>query len=525
MPYCTRMRIHDSLDYHGRERPDGEFLCFQGATLTYGEALRRANQVAQALRAAGVQPGERVAVLAKNCPELVLFYYGAFKVGAVPVPLNFRLAPAEWAYIINDAGATLLVARGEYVAAVEAVRGDLARVRTCVAVAAAPPAGWQGWDAWLAPQPTTAPACPVDDAADAYQMYTSGTTGAPKGAVLQHRAVMSNVAQLIPVVAIGPGDRYLIVAPLYHAAAAVTVFMCVTRGVSLYVQEDFVPPEVVRALAEERINAALLVPAMIQACLVMVPDVAQRRYDALRFVLYGASPIAAETLRRAMDVFQCDFAQGYGMTETTAVLTVLTSADHHRALADRPELLLSAGRPAAGTELRIVDEQGEALPPGAVGEIAARGPQLMRGYWNLPEASDRALQGGWMHTGDAGRLDGEGYLFIEDRVKDMIVSGGENIYPREVENILFQHPAVADAAVIGVPDAKWGETVKAIVVLKAGAAVDAAALIEHCRAHLGGFKLPRSVDFVAALPRNPSGKVLKRELREPYWKGQTRRVS
>jgi acyl-CoA synthetase (AMP-forming)/AMP-acid ligase II len=301
--------------------------------------------------------------------------------------------------------------------------------------------------------------------------------------------------------------------------------MCVARGVSLYVQEDFVPPEVVRALAEERINAALLVPAMIQACLVMVPDVAQRRYDALRFVMYGASPIAAETLRRAMDVFQCDFGQGYGMTETTAVLTVLTSADHHRALADRPELLLSAGRPAAGTALRIVDEQGQALPPGAVGEIAARGPQLMRGYWNLPEASAKALQGGWMHTGDAGRLDAEGYLFIEDRVKDMIVSGGENIYPREVENILFQHPAVADAAVIGIPDAKWGETVRAIVVLKAGATVDAAALIEHCRAHLGGYKLPRSVDFVAALPRNPSGKVLKRELREPYWKGQTRRVS
>jgi fatty-acyl-CoA synthase len=317
---------------------------------------------------------------------------------------------------------------------------------------------------------------------------------------------MSNVAQISPVVAVGPGDRYLIVAPLYHAAAAVTVFMCVTRGVSMYVQEDFVPTEVVRALAEERINAALLVPAMIQACLVMVPDVAERRYDALRFILYGASPIAAETLRRAMQVFQCDFGQGYGMTETTAVLTMLTVADHRRALAGRPDLLLSAGRAAAGTDLRIVDEQGEALPAGAVGEIAARGPQLMRGYWNLPEATD-------------------GYLFIEDRVKDMIVSGGENIYPREVENVLFQHAAVADAAVIGIPDAKWGETVKAIVVLKAGAEASAEALIEHCRAHLGGYKLPRSVDFVAALPRNPSGKVLKRELREPYWKGHTRRVS
>jgi acyl-CoA synthetase (AMP-forming)/AMP-acid ligase II len=211
--------------------------------------------------------------------------------------------------------------------------------------------------------------------------------------------------------------------------------------------------------------------------------------------------------------------------QDTAVLTVLSAADHHRALADTLRVLLSAGRPVLGTELRIVDEQDQLLPPGAVGEVVARGPQLMRGYWNLAEASARALAGGWMHTGDAGRLDEQGYLFIEDRVKDMIVSGGENVYPREVENVLFQHPAVADAAVIGVPDPKWGEAVKAIVVLNAGVAATGEELITFCRAQLGGYKLPRSVDFSASLPRNPSGKVLKRELREPYWKGHTRRVS
>jgi acyl-CoA synthetase (AMP-forming)/AMP-acid ligase II len=365
----------------------------------------------------------------------------------------------------------------------------------------------------------------VADEADAYQMYTSGTTGHPKGAVLQHRAVCSNVVQLMPIVRLGRGERYLIVAPLYHAAAAVTQFVVVASGGSLFVQEDFVPGEVVRALSEEKLTVALLVPAMIQACLVMVPDVAARRYDALRLVVYGASPIAAETLRRAMEVFQCGFVQGYGMTETSAVLTALTPADHERALADRPELLLSAGRPLLGTELRIVDEHDRPQPPGSIGEIAGRGPQLMRGYWNLAEASAAALRGGWMHTGDAGRLDEDGYLYIEDRVKDMIVSGGENVYPREVENVLFQHPAVADAAVIGVPDERWGETVKAIVVRKAGASVAAEELIEFCRARLGGYKLPRSVDFTDALPRNPSGKVLKRDLREPYWKGHTRRVS
>jgi acyl-CoA synthetase (AMP-forming)/AMP-acid ligase II len=321
-----------------------------------------------------------------------------------------------------------------------------------------------------------------------------------------------------------PGDRCLIVAPLYHAAAAVTAFFGVSQGASLYIQGDFMPAEVVRALREERIVYATLVPAMIQACLVAVPHVAESHYPVLRLIGYGASPIAEQTLRRAIEVFKCDFVQAYGMTETTAVLTCLPPADHQRALTEKPALLLSAGRPVVGTEMLVVDEHDRPLPNGTIGEIIARGPQLMRGYWSRPEESAVALRGGWMHTGDAGMLDEEGYVYVQDRVKDMLVSGGENIYPRVVEEVLFQHPAIADAAVIGVPDPQWGETVKAIVVLRPGAIATGEEIIDFCRGKLGGFERPRSVDFVEALPRNPTGKVLKRVLREPYWVGHQRHV-
>jgi fatty-acyl-CoA synthase len=295
-------------------------------------------------------------------------------------------------------------------------------------------------------------------------------------------------------------------------------------GGCLYLQADFKPAEVVRALSEEKLGMAILVPAMIQACLTAVPDAAGRAYPDLRLIHYGASPIAEQTLRRAMEVFKCQFSQGYGMTEMTAAITVLAWSDHQRALREAPGLLLSAGRPILGTEVRIADLHGQPLPNGVVGEILARGPQMMKGYWNQPEASAEALRGGWMHTGDAGMMDGDGYVYIQDRVKDMIVSGGESIYPRVVEEVLYRHPAIAEAAVIGVPDERWGETVKAVVVLRPGATATSEEIMEFCRDKIGGFERPRSVDFVEALPRTPTGKVLKRVLREPYWSGQARQV-
>jgi acyl-CoA synthetase (AMP-forming)/AMP-acid ligase II len=524
------MRLHDYLDYRAREHAGEEFAVQGDRRLTYGQALDETNRIANALVASGLNPGDRIAILSKNSIEFALLYYACSKAGVAPVPLNYRLSPSEWEYIVNDAGARTVIAADEYVGAIDGIRSALGNVERFVGINIEGMDGIEGWEdfrAWVAAQPATPPerATAVTEDDDVYQMYTSGTTGHPKGAVITHSALSAQMTQVTMLLTGAPGERTLIVVPMYHAAGAVSTFVTVYWGACLYIQADFNPVEVVRAMDEERVSTCTLVPAMIQALLVYVPDVGKRKYPDLRQITYGASPIAEETLRKAMDVFGCGFAQGYGMTETTAVLSYLFPEDHRCAAREEPGLLLSAGRPVVGTEVRIVDDDDAPVPNGTIGEIIARGPQLMRCYWNLPDESSEALRGGWMHTGDAGIMDDRGYIYIQDRVKDMIVSGGENVYPRVVEDVLFQHPAVADAAVIGVPDEQWGETVKAIVVLKEGASATPEEIIEFSRGKLGGFERPRSVDFIDVLPRNPSGKVLKKDLREPFWAGHTRRVA
>jgi fatty-acyl-CoA synthase len=343
--------------------------------------------------------------------------------------------------------------------------------------------------------------------------------------MISQGAVIAHLQQLSTMVDVVDDPRTLTVMPMYHAGGAVTAINTVSQGGSVYVMSDFLPSEVARVLDEDGITGVTFVPAMIQALLVMVPGLADLEFPRLRAIYYGASPIAVETLRSATGVFGCDFLQIYGMTETTAALTALFPEDHERALAGEEHLLLSAGRPILATEVRIVDDEGNDVPTGEVGQIIGRGPQLMTGYHNRPEATADALVGGWMHTGDAGSLDAEGFLYVSDRVKDMIISGGENIYPREIEDVLFQLPAVADAAVIGVPDDKWGETVKAVIQVKEGESLTEAELRAHCRANLGGFKQPTSFDFIDQIPRNLTGKVLKKDLRAPYWEGRGRGVS
>ncbi|MCH8102152.1 MAG: AMP-binding protein, partial [Chloroflexi bacterium] len=338
--------------------------------------------------------------------------------------------------------AEMLIASAEYVEAVNGIRGELETVKQLVAIGGETRPGWTDFQNWVADQPTSPPEVSISADDDVIQMYTSGTTGRPKGAVLTHSNLTTNLAQSAPAFDFRPNERHMLVAPLYHVAGLWVTISAIQRGSSLYVHQDFDPVEVVRALDEEGIHWAVLVPAMIQACLVAVPDAAQRSFSELRGIIYAASPIAVETLRQAIDTFRCGFIQLYGMTELSPIATVLSADDHRRALNGRPDLLLSGGRAIPGTEIQIVDEDDNPVPIGTMGEIVVRGPQVMKGYWNLPDETAEAIRDGWMHTGDAGIVDEKGYLFVQDRVKDMIVSGGENVYPRMVEDVLFKHPPI-----------------------------------------------------------------------------------
>ncbi|MFP6616662.1 MAG: AMP-binding protein, partial [Candidatus Hydrogenedentota bacterium] len=484
------MLLHNFLDYQARDYPDLDFAIYGDEVMSYEDARLLSNRIGNAVIGLGLEKGDRIAYLSKNAIEYPVLMLGCSRAGVAPVPLNYRLAPLEWKYIIDDSAAKALVVSQEYLNDVITIKDQLETVEHFIVIGDEASEGFESFYPWIHSYPNTPPEREVLPDDDLYQMYTSGTTGNPKGAVLTHCSVTMQIHQFQYRRKRDKGERNLIVAPMYHTAAATTAWGTMAAAGTLVIKEAFDPVDVVRELSEGDIVHVTLVPAMIQACLVAVPDAGERSYDALQTISYGASPIAEETLRKAMEVFDCEFWQGYGMTETTAVLAQLSHDDHLKALDGNAHLLLAAGRPILATEVKIVDDDGKEVPNGTVGEIIGRGPQIMSGYWNMPEATEKALEGGWMHTGDAGRMDDEGYIYIEDRVKDMIISGGENIYPAEIENIILQHPGVGEAAVIGQPSDKWGESPLAIVVKKDDS-ITGQDIIGHCKGKLAPFKMPK----------------------------------
>jgi acyl-CoA synthetase (AMP-forming)/AMP-acid ligase II len=504
----------DFVRVQARVRPDAPALWFEGRETSFAALDARSSQCAQALLAAGVEPGERIAVLSKNTDAFPVLWFGAMKARACTVPINTRLAAPEIAVILRDSDATHLVFGQEYAELVQSIAPGCPGLKALVPFET-------GFDAWIGAFPTLDPLLAEQPGDDIIQLYTSGTTGLPKGVPLTH---INCVAQCRAGTALDyahwqPGKSSLLALPTFHIAGALVWLLSLLQGTRAVMVREINPPELARVIAEQRVAYAFLTPTVIHMIL-SVPESADADYSALEQMFYGASPISEALLQRAMARFPCAFTQVYGMTEASGVVTCLPPRKHV------PGKLLSCGQAIGGVELRVIDANGDDVKQGEVGEIAVRTAMVMRGYWKQPEAT-RAVLGadGWYRTGDAGWQDSDGDLFIHDRVKDMIVSGGENVYPAEVENAIDGHPDVSEVAVIGVPDERWGEAVKAIIVPRPGAACDAESIIAWARQRIGGFKVPKSVDFVETLPRNATGKVLRRALREQYWAGQQRRVS
>ncbi len=493
-------------------------------TMTYAELDARSSRVAQALLGSGVRSGDRVAFLDKNTPEFFEVQLGAAKLGAVMVAVNWRLAPPEIAFTVNDARAPLLVAGEEFRPAVDACRDALETVTTVVTVG-------EQYDAWIAGYPATDPGFEATPDDVGVQFYTSGTTGVPKGVMLSNRSLFGMMDFVRDEWGVDERSVCMVAMPLFHVAGAGWALCGLTLASHNVLLREVDLARILHDLQRYRVTHAVFVPAVLQFLLI-TPGIETADFSALRHIIYGASPISEDVLVRSIERFGCAFTQAYGLTETNGAVVALRPDDHDVG-GPRAHRLRAAGLPLPGVELRVVDDRDERAPTGEVGEVWIRSGQNMVGYWNRPDETAATLRpDGWLRSGDAGYLDEDGYLYIHDRVKDMIVSGGENIYPAEVESVLMAHPGVADAAVIGVPDEKWGETVKAIVVPAPAApcetgsgALDDAALLEFCRARLAHYKCPTSVDWAEALPRNPSGKILKRELREPYWAGRERRVN
>jgi long-chain acyl-CoA synthetase len=461
--------LAEMLRWRARRHPSLMALWYEGKAQSYGELNESSSQLAAGLVAKlGLEPGDRVAILGKNCAAYLELFFALDKAGLVTAPLNWRLTAQELKRIIDDMRPKLVVTGAEF--------------KATGAALAVPTMTFEEL-----PRGGADPMRDADGAVSS-QFSTSGTTGLPKGAMLTGWNVLNvGLCLALEMPEIREGGRHLVCLPMFHIGGAGWAIWAMQEGSAAIIVRETAAEPLLKTMVEQKVETALLAPTLM-LFLTELPAARTADFSALRHITYGTAPISRALLQRSIETFKCRFSQLYGLTETTGPIS-------------------------------------NDLPPRQVGEILYRGESLMRGYWQREKETAQAVRGGWFHTGDAGYLDEDGFMFLKDRVKDMIVSGGENVYPAEIEAVLTGHPEVLECAVIGVPDAKWGETVKAVVVRRAGTTLSEATLIEWSRNKLAGFKRPRSVDFVEALPRNASGKLLKRTLREPYWASYARRVN
>ncbi|HEU4842089.1 MAG TPA: long-chain-fatty-acid--CoA ligase [Ilumatobacteraceae bacterium] len=509
------MLLSDVLRRAGHKFTDRPAVVTTTRSMTYGELRDDANRLANALRAVAA-PGDRIAILAENIPEYVVCYYGVPTAGMALTFLNYRLHPREWVWILNNAGATGLVVQAAFYDALAPHLGELATTPHVWIVPddAGSRAGHPTFDDLLAGGAADEPPRDADEDDTAWLIYTSGTTGFPKGAMLTHRSILEAVKATMVEAEPTDRDRSLLAFPLCHVAGYGVPAMNL-RGGTIVVPTSFEPEQWMALVDEHEITSTAVAPTMLQMIL-QHPKIDDYSLRSLRSIGYGAAAMPVEVLRRAIERFGPSVASGFGMTELSGNVLTFKKEAHVRAVNGEEHLLASCGVPMALADVMVVDDDFVECPPGQVGEIVVRGDQVLKGYFGNPEATAAAFHGEWFKTGDMARRDEEGFFYIVDRKKDMIITGGENVYSREVEEALYLHPGVAEAAVIGIPDETWGENVTAVIVARAGTTITEAEIVATVRDRLAGYKKPKAVHFIDEMPKTVSGKILKRELRDRF---------
>ena len=520
------MNMGQCLTKSARTFPDNLAIAYGKRKLSYANFNSRANRLANALCKCGIQQGDNVAVLMYNCPQMLESMFAGFKAGCGVIPINFRLHPKEYAFIIKHSEAKAVIVSPEFNEEIIKIFAHFPRVKSIIAVTGARD-NLLDYESLLSAESDQFDDVDVDADEVAWIFYTSGTTGQPKGAMLTHRNLLSMTMNFYADMAPGfdSSDVALHAAPLSHGSGCYAL-PNIAKGAANVIldSKSFDPETVLRTIQDNRVTNMFAAPTMIKR-LIDSPAIDQYDHSSLKYLNYGGAPMLVEDLINAMRKLGRCLVQLYGQAESPMTITYLPHDNHvFDGDSDQVKRLASAGIPRTDVEVKIFDSDGNELPPGETGEIVTRSDLVMKGYWREPEATAESLRDGWLHTGDLGYMDERGYLFLMDRSKDMIISGGENIYPREIEEAIVHHPAVREVAVIGIPDPQWGEAIKAVVSLVPGRTVTETELIDFCTEHIARYKKPRSVDFVDELPKNNYGKIIKRELREKYWEGKTSRV-
>lgn len=513
----------DLLRGLARRNPDGQGIVFEGKSFTWREVNERVNRLGNALLGFGLGKGDKVAIFAQNSHRYAETYFALAKTGMVAVPINWQSAPGETAYVLEHSESKALVADAEFLPHFEEIIPGVGCIRQVIALGEGTARGLN-YDSLLANGSAEEP--PVEVLPDDVRAlgYTSGTTGKPKGCIITHRQTLAGLANCLIDIPIPREHPTLLAVPFFTGFGSTRLFLGLYNRGTLVILRRFQPAQVFEAVERCKVAHMCLVPTMLIA-LCNSPDIGKYDLSSLRLIGYGGSPVSPAVLKRAISLLGCDFYQGWGALEVGGLVAFLAPEDHRLDGSERKEKrLLSTGREAQYAEIRLVDENGREVAQGELGEMIVKCGSTVSGYWKNPEKTAETIRDGWVYTGDVAYRDEDGYLYIADRKKEMIISGGMNIYPAEIETVLYTHPAIAQAAVIGVPDEHWGEAVKAVVELKKGAQASAEQIIEFCRERLASYKKPKTVDFVDSLPVSSSGKVAKRELRERYWQGRERRV-